>query len=266
MAGTVTVRPGSRKGAWSARDVLASTTSSGERVLLHLPTGTYLLLDDAAARIVDLLGEDPDPAHAAGVLAATFAVPFDRALGDVQSVIDSVRGLSVRRIDRGRRPTVDGARAVWQAWMRQPWPVRWTILQAGTVVGLVEIGLATVRLPRLARTLGVPLAADRDVAIAEADNFGALDALTERERRAHWAVDWVLARWLFDGTCLRRALAFGWFIRSRRPVLRLGTIDDGGGVAHAWVEAGGQAYDATAVVGSFVAGGVDGAPGSGRLP
>ena len=124
-------RPGSRKGAWSARDVLVSTGSTGERVLLHLPTGTYLLLDDAATRIVELLAEDPDPVRAADALARRFDIPRDQALTDVTTVVDAVRGLSIRRVDRGRRPTLHGVRAVGQAWLRQPWETRWALLQAG---------------------------------------------------------------------------------------------------------------------------------------
>jgi hypothetical protein len=231
---------------------MLSTGSSGERVLLHLPTSTYLLLDDAAARIVDLLTEDPDPDHAAQVLSQQFTIPFDQALADVHTVVDAVRGLSVRRVDRGRRPTLTGVLAVGRAWLRQPWGNRWVILEATAAVAVAEVGLAVTSLSRLAGLMGVPLAADRDIAIAEADNYGALATLSPREQLAHWAVDWVLARWLFDGTCLRRSLAFGWFIRRRRPVLRLGMIDDGGTVAHAWVEAGGRIFDATAVTGSFV--------------
>jgi hypothetical protein len=229
-----------------------STGSTGERVLLHLPTSTYLLLDDAAARIVDLLTEDPDPRHAADVLVRRFGIPREQALADVLTVVDTVQGLTAARSDRGRRPTMDGIRVVGQAWLRQPWGVRWVILQATVAVAVAEVGLAVTSLRHLSTLMRVPLADDGAVDVQEVDNFGALDTLTPREQRAHWAVDWVLERWLFDGTCLRRSLAFGWFIRRRRPVLRLGMIDDGGTVAHAWVEAEGRMFDATAVTGSFV--------------
>jgi hypothetical protein len=229
--------PGSRKGAWNARDVVVSTTSSGERILLHLSTGTYLLLDESAARIVGLLNRDPDPRHAAAALVHRFQIPFERALGDVT--------------------TVTGFRAVTQSWLRQPWATRWSMVEAAVVVLAVEAGLAVTSLPRLARFLRVPLATDRDDPVVGADNFGALDTLTRREQRAHWAIDWFLERWLFDGTCLRRSLAFGWFIRSRNPVLRLGMIDDGGNVAHAWIEAEGRAFDAVEVTGAFTITGLD---------
>ena len=88
----------------------------------------------------------------------------------------------------------------------------------------------------------------------DADPNEAFAVLDDRELRALWAVGWVLERWLFDETCLRRSLASGWFIRRRRPVLRLGMIDDGGSVAHAWVEAQGRAFDSAAVTGTFASG------------
>lgn len=243
--------PGSRKRAWHERDFIVSATSSGERILLYLPTGTYLHLDDSAARIVGLLNQDPDPVHAADHLVHRFQIPFDRALGDVNAVIAACSGQSGQRQDRGRRPTVSGFRVVAQSWLRQPWATRCSMVQAAIVVLAVEAGLAVTSLPRLARLLHVPLAADRDDPVVGVDNFGALETLTAREQRAHWAVDWFLERWLFDGTCLRRSLAFGWFIRARQPVLRIGMIDDGGTVAHAWVEAEGRAFDAVQVTGGF---------------
>jgi hypothetical protein len=88
----------------------------------------------------------------------------------------------------------------------------------------------------------------------DGDPDEALAILDDRELRALWAVGWVLERWLFDETCLRRSLAFGWFIRRRRPVLRLGMIDDREVIAHAWVEAQGRAFDSAAVTGTFASG------------
>ena len=107
------MRPGSRKGAWSACDVVTSHDSTGARILLHLPSGTYLRLDESAARIVDLLNEDPDPDHVAAKLAARFDIPVERALGDVHMVIAAVHGQPASRTHRGgslRRP----------AWPRAP--------------------------------------------------------------------------------------------------------------------------------------------------
>jgi len=119
---------------------------------------------------------------------------------------------------------------------------------------VIEAGLAFLSLPTLARTLGVPLATGQGAVPMDIDPDEALALLADRELRALWAVGWVLERWLFDETCLRRSLAFGWFIRRRRPVLRLGMIDDLESIAHAWVEAQGRAFDSAAVTGTFGSG------------
>jgi hypothetical protein len=246
------VRPGSPQGAWLARDVVNCFDASGERVLLHLPSGTYLGLDRSAARIVDLLNEDPDPRQAAEAIARQFGIPIDQALGDVGAVVAAVQGMSAPRTSRGRLPTVAGVRLVTQSWWRMPWRYRMTTVRAAVVVVAIEVGLAFVSVSRLARIMRVPLATDpAPPPLVGPDD---LSALGPGEQRAHWAVQWVLARWVYDATCLRRALAFGWFIRRRSPVLRLGMLDEEGVVAHAWVEAEGRAFNASMVTGSFVAG------------
>ena len=170
---------------------------------------------------------------------------------DVRAVIAAVQGMSAPRIDRGRRPTIDGISVVIKSWRRLPSPYRLATAKAATVVVVIEIGLAVSSLGRVARFMGVPLATDRTAPplAAQAD----LEVLDDRERQAYWAVRWVLTRWLFDGTCLRRALAFGWFIRRHHPVLRLGMSDEEGTIAHAWIEAEGHAFDASSVVAGFVA-------------
>ena len=257
IAGKLHVRPGSREGAWSARDVVTSPDSSGARILLHLPSGTYLRLDDSAARIVDHLNEDPDPAHAASELAVRFGIPVDQALRDVLTVIAAVHGQEARRTRRGRIPTVTGVAAVTRGWLRLPWAGRTATMRAAVLVVVIEAGLAVSSLPKLAAFLGVPLATDQNAAPVDVDSNMAIAILDERELRALWAVGWVLERWLFDETCLRRSLAFGWFIRRRRPALRLGMIDDGEVIAHAWVEAQGLAFDSAAVTGTFASGAAD---------
>jgi hypothetical protein len=251
-------RPGSRKGAWSARDVVSSLDASGETILLHLPSGTYLSLDRSAARIVDLLNDEPDPRHAAEALSRQFGVPFDQALGDVGAVAAAVQGMSAPRTNRGRRPTVAGVRVVTQSWWRMSARYRWTTAQVTLVVVAIEVGLKMVSVARLARCMQVPLATDQSAPpLAGPDD---LAGLSDAEQRAHWAVRWVLARWLYDGTCLRRALALGFFLRRHHPVLRLGMIDEAGAVAHAWIEVGGQAFDAQPVIGTFAAGAVRAGP------
>jgi len=78
-----------------------------------------------------------------------------------------------------------------------------------------------------------------------------LTSLTERERDVYYAVRFVMARWVYDGTCLRRALTLGWFLRRRRPVLRLGMIEGDATLAHAWIEVDGLVFNAQPVTSAF---------------
>ncbi len=242
--------PGLHTEAWHARDVLTTVDAAGGRILLHLPSGTYLGLDRAAARIVDLLNEDPDPDHAARVIADRFDVPFEQARRDVTQVITSVRSQSAPRTTAGRRPTAAGMSIVTRTWLRLPWRHRITVAHVTAVVVAIEVGLAAVDLARLARWMGVPLDTGEPTPPGSDD----VSVLGPKEQGYYWAVDWVLTRWLYDGTCLRRALTLGWFVRRRHPVLRLGMIDDDSGIAHAWIEVDGAPLGTTPVSGAFVAG------------
>jgi hypothetical protein len=220
--------------------------------LLHLPTGTYLGLDRAATRIVDLLEQEGDVESAASVLAGRFGIPQERARADVTSVLDSIRRLSAARHGRGRRPTVVGSAKELRRWWRLPARRRRLAGEAFLVVAFVEVGLRLVDLDRLAKWVGVRLASRQRPAPTRA-NTGT-DAPAEREQLAQWAVGWVLARWTHDATCLRQALAFGWFLRGRDPLLHIGLLDSDEIVAHAWIEAEGLLYNALPVTGSFIAG------------
>jgi hypothetical protein len=211
-------------------------------------------LDRSAARIVDLLNEDPDPAHAASLLADRFGISRSQALTDVGGVIAAVKGLSAPRISRGRRPTIAGVRVVTRSWWHQSWRYRFTTVEVALVVMAIEVGLKVTDLSHLARWLGVPLATDQTSPPALAPDD--LSGLSEHEIRLNWAIHWVMARWLYDGTCLRRALAFGWFVRRHHPVLRLGMLDHDSVIAHAWVEVDGKAFNAQPMTGVFVGGGV----------
>ncbi len=144
---------------------------------------------------------------------------------------------------------------VARSWWGQAWRYRLATVQVTLVVTVVEIGLKLTDVGRLSRVLKVPLASDP--APPPAAGPDDLSCLTERERRIHWAVYWVMAQWLYDGTCLRRALTFGWFLRHRGPALRLGILNDGTTVAHAWIEVDGQAFNAKPLAGTFAALGGD---------
>jgi hypothetical protein len=119
-----------------------------------------------------------------------------------------------------------------------------------TLVVFVEAGLRTMDIDRLARFLGVPL----ELGMTEGPDTHRQDesTLSAADKRAYWATGWVLSRWVFPATCLRRALVVGFFLRKHHPVLRLGLVRDGS-TAHAWVEAEGITLDATEVTAPFVA-------------
>jgi hypothetical protein len=227
--------------------------AAGDTILLHIPSGTYLGLDRSAARIVELLNDDPDPRRAAAVLSEQFGIPFEQAFGDVSSVVAAVRGMSATRNSKGRRPTVAGVWVVTRSWWGQSWRYRWASLEVSLVVIAIEIGLKVTDVGHLARLMRVPLSTEESPspAIGPDDVSG----LTEHEQRLHWALYWVMNRWLYDGTCLRRALAFGWLLRRRGPVLRLGMLDEAGTIAHAWIEVEGMVFNAQPVTGTFAAGG-----------
>lgn len=115
----------------------------------------------------------------------------------------------------------------------------WVI--AATVV--VEIGLHTIRLPRLARLLRVRLDVDGHPAQDSLDPSAVL-----RIRRYGRATDRVLRRWPFGDTCLRRALILGFLIRRLDPILCIGVRRDDAGeiAAHAWLVVAGATLDSTA--------------------
>ncbi len=117
------------------------------------------------------------------------------------------------------------------------------------MVVVVEVGLRTTTLPRLARALGTPLAVDGFDAYAN----GADAVLLPRWAvlRMH-AVRRVLRHWPFGDTCLRQALVCGWLIRSLHPALQLGVAKVEGEVrAHAWLVVSGTVVDPRRAVSSY---------------
>ena len=202
--------------------------------------------------IVDLLNRDPDPAHAAEVLVRRFAIPLDQATSDVTSVISAVHSMNAKPTTRGRRPTGVGLLAVVRSWCRLSWRFRFETLRATVVVLVIELGLKLVDLPTLAKWMRAPLAID-DTLLPQI-RPDALGQLTRSEQGMYWAVHWVLDRWLFDPTCLRGALALGWFLRRRHPSLRLGLIDDQAAIAHAWIEVEGRAFNAQPMITALASG------------
>ncbi len=229
--------------------LVAATSPAGERVLFHVPSGTYLKVDRAASTIFDLLVEHENIDTAADALAAMASISIERARGDVAAVVEVLRGLRPSRTIRPRRSTVRGMCRTTVQWWSLPLSLRVSVIKAVFVVSAVEVGIWTVDIRKLAKWSGVPLATDT----AELPRSGTADieALSPREQRVHWATAWVLDRWIFEGTCLRRALATGYFLRRRDPVLHLG-LTGNGETAHAWVEAEGMTFNAAEVTGVFV--------------
>jgi len=212
-------------------------------------------LDRSAALIVRLLNESQDQGDAASELSRRFGIPPDQALADVGAVVAAVKGLSATRMGKLRRPTVAGVRVVAQSWRRQSWRYRLATAQVTAIVVAIEVGLKITDVRHLAEWLRVPLATgeSRTPASGPAD----LTGLSEREQRLHWAISWVMANWLYDGTCLRRALAFGWFVRARHPVLRLGMLSDEKTIAHAWIEFEGKVFNDQPGIRAFASGVTD---------
>ena len=147
---------------------------------------------------------------------------------------------------------MEGGIAVLQLWRRLPARFRLVTFRVAMIVVGVEIGLKFFPIDRLAALMGVPLVVDdaSDPPVGRDD----LSILTPAEQSSYWAVSWVMDRWLYDGTCLRRALTFGWIVRRRNPVLRLGMLDKEGTVAHAWIEVHDRAFNAQPVTGVFATG------------
>lgn len=248
------MRPGSRKGAWSASEVIVSREPSGEIIALYVPSGTYLRLDESAALIVSLLDETSDQILTASKFAGLSGISLETAHRDVDAVVAAIRGSRAQKVDRGRRPTMSGLVANVQLWLRLPWRFRRATLRVFCVVIAVEIGLRLFAIDRLAAIIGVPLVVDdTDSPPIDRDD---VSVLSPAEQTSYWAVSWVMDRWLFDGTCLRRALTFGWIVRRRHPILRLGMLDKEGTIAHAWIEVEGHAFNAQPLSGVFVAGGL----------
>lgn len=104
---------------------------------------------------------------------------------------------------------------------------------------VVEASIRWVRVPRLARVLGVTVGTGSDAFAASARATGSPE-LTGQERRALDAVLRVIRCWPFGtGPCLRESLVLGHLLRVREPMLRFGVARERGRLrAHAWIEIG----------------------------
>lgn len=121
-------------------------------------------------------------------------------------------------------------------------PRRWgDLIVAAVVATRAEIAIRRHGVSAAARVGGLQVAMD-----GLAAPVGSLREarLSDRElERLDTA--WRVLRWgPFNGTCLRRAVVGGYFLRARKPLLRIGVNKSEGKVAaHAWVEVGGVGLD-----------------------
>ncbi|GAB3254600.1 hypothetical protein GCM10027448_21830 [Nocardioides dilutus] len=117
------------------------------------------------------------------------------------------------------------------------------------LAAVVEVGLRTTSLPRLARALGTPLAVDGFDGYAEPAAATPLPLWAVR--RMH-AAQRVLRHWPFGDSCLRQALVSGRLVRRLSPALQLGVAKVDGEVhAHAWLVVGGTVVDPRRAVSSY---------------
>jgi len=125
--------------------------------------------------------------------------------------------------------------------MRQP-PRRWGDLVIAALIAVrVERALRRGGLESAARIGGVRVGMDGSAA-----RVGTLSevAFSAREREQLDTAWRLLRQPPFNGTCLRRALVGGYFVRHRDPLLRIGVTKVEGEVsAHAWLEVDGVSLD-----------------------
>lgn len=115
------------------------------------------------------------------------------------------------------------------------------------VAALVELGLRTVALDRLAAGLGVPLATTEARQVAEP-----MRTLPPWARARVRATRRVLRHWPFGDTCLRQALVSGRLLRHLRPTLQVGVARIDGEVrAHAWLVIQGAILDPLGAASSY---------------
>ncbi|WP_166980303.1 lasso peptide biosynthesis B2 protein [Paramicrobacterium fandaimingii] len=121
-------------------------------------------------------------------------------------------------------------------------PRRWADLVEAVAVAIrVESALRRGGVARAARVGHVHVLMDGIAAptapLAEVN-------LTPREREKLDTAWRLLRQPPFNGTCLRRAIVGGHFLRDRTPILRIGVSKENGVVAaHAWVEIDGVSLD-----------------------
>ncbi|HKY49569.1 MAG TPA: lasso peptide biosynthesis B2 protein [Acidimicrobiia bacterium] len=139
---------------------------------------------------------------------------------------------------RLRRRTV-GSNLIFSRVWSLPFRDQLTLARMLGLAAIVEVGLRTVGLPRLATALGVKLNWAREPSSPP----GIPPSLREADRRNVTFVLRVMRHWPFaEGTCLRQSIILGRVLKDHAPLLRIGVQGRGGDiVAHAWIELDGVA-------------------------
>ena len=239
---------GARAQAFSTSDLLIARDDEGA-VVLHVPSGTYLKLDASATEILDLVRSD-GRVGAASQLVAKYGLDPDTAASDVTAVLDGISGTRASAAP-GRRPAASGVATVFRQWATLPsWSAKLMVIEVAALVVAAEVALRFAPVDAVARRVGAPLA---DMGATVDPTMLPLEEnqLSQRELLRFAASDWVLARWVYDATCLRRALVGGWILRRRHPQMRIGLVAGGDVVAHAWLEVEGRSIGALPNVSTF---------------
>lgn len=124
------------------------------------------------------------------------------------------------------------------------------VVMAAAIAVVVEIGLRTTKLPRLARALGTPLGDSRTTPTVVTATGGSF--FPPRARSQVRATRRVMRHWPFGDTCLRQALVAGQRLRRLEPTLQVGVAKIDGEVrAHAWLEIDGVILDPLKAAGGY---------------
>lgn len=122
-------------------------------------------------------------------------------------------------------------------------------LAALVVAVVVELGLRTTTLPRLAKLLGTPLALEGTPIARQGAPSTSLPSAATRQIRATRRV---LRHWPFGDTCLRQALISGQRLRRLSPSLHVGVARIEGEIrAHAWLVIDGAIVDPRRAASSY---------------
>ena len=241
-------RRGGPTEAFSTSDLLIARHDDGA-VVLHVPSGTYLKLDASATEILELVRSN-GRSGAASELASRYGLDADPRPPTWPRCSTGSAGPGRARA-AARRPAASGVANVFREWTGLPFRrARLMVVEAAVLVVAAEVALRIAPIDVVSRRAGAPLA---DVGTAVDRDMPPFDEgrLTERELLRFAARDWVLARWVYDATCLRRALVGGWILRHRHPELRIGLMEDDDVVAHAWLVVEGRSIGALSNVSNF---------------